>query len=134
MVARASPIRDKIGEYLSVPRAAREVAELIDRPVPVATGHLAAMCRLGLAKRIGANAYAAASYEGPPIEFKRTGRKNPLRRQLRLHLSSRSSVIGLRCKTGAPLAEIRNVLRQMWLSGAVIGDDNSGYILKEKTA
>jgi hypothetical protein len=31
-------------------------------------------------------------------------------------------------------AEIRNVLRQMWLSGAVIGDDNSGYILKEKTA
>jgi hypothetical protein len=51
-----------------------------------------------------------------------------------LHLSSRSSVIGLRCKTGAPLAEIRNVLRQMWLSGAVIGHDNSGYILKEKTA
>jgi hypothetical protein len=61
LVARASPIRDMIGEFLSVPRAAREVAEYIDRPVPVATGHLAAMCRLGLAQRIGQNVYATAN-------------------------------------------------------------------------
>lgn len=79
----ASPIRDKIGEFLTEPRAARQVAMHIDRPVPVATGHLAAMCRLGLAQRIGRNAYAAADYNGTPLEFRSCGKHNPLRREIR---------------------------------------------------
>jgi hypothetical protein len=120
-----------IGEFLSVPRAAREVAVFIERPVPVATGHLAAMCRLGLAQRVGQNAYATADYNGPPVQFKSSSGRNPLRRKLTPLLSMRSSLIGLRCKTGAPINEIREVLRVMWLSGAVIGNDQNGYILKE---
>jgi hypothetical protein len=131
LAARPSPIRDMIGEFLSVPRAAREVAEYIDRPVPVATGHLAAMRRLGLARRIGPNAYAAAGYDGPPLQFKRGGKRSRLRHELRSLLSMRSSLIGLRCKTGAPIDEIREVLRDLWLSGSVIGNDQNGYILKE---
>ena len=132
-MARASPIRDKIGEFLKEPRAAREVAEHIDRPVPVATGHLAAMCRLGLAQRIGGNAYAAADYSGPPVEFKRSVAQNQVRRKLRPLLTMRSSLIGLRCKTGLPIGDIRETLRHMWLSGAVIGDEETGFILKEST-
>lgn len=85
-----------IGGFLSQPRAAREVAEHIDRPVPVATGHLAAMCRLGLAQRIGPNAYAAAGYDGPPVQFKRGGKRNRLRPELQSLLSMRSSLLGLR--------------------------------------
>ena len=133
MAARPSPIRDMIGEFLSVPRAAREVAVFIDRPVPVATGHLAAMCRLGLAQRIGQNAYATADYNGPPVQFKSSSGRNPLRRKLTPLLSMRSSLIGLRCKTGAPIGDIREVLHHMWLSGVVVGDEETGYILKEVT-
>ena len=133
MVARASPIRDKIGAFLSEPRAAREVAEHIERTVPIATGHLAAMCRLGLAQRLGHNAYAAAHYNGPVVRFKRVRKHNSLRRQLRPLLSSRSSLIGLKCKTGKPIEEIRAVLREMWLSGAVVGDETSGFMLKGAT-
>jgi hypothetical protein len=133
LVARASPIRDKICVFLSEPRAAREVARHIDRPVPVATGHLAAMCRLGLAKRIGANAYAAANYSGPPLCFKRLHHLTPLRLELRRHLSVRSTPVGLRCKTGAQIKDIRAVLKEMWLSGAIVGDDERGYVFKHLT-
>jgi hypothetical protein len=109
------------------------VAEYIDRPVPVATGHLAAMCRLGLAQRIGQNAYATADYNGPPVQFpyKRTTQHNGLRRKIRPLLSKRISSAGLWHKTGASIDDIRGALREMWLSGAVIGDDQNGYILKE---
>ena len=133
MVARPSPIRDMIGNFLSEPRAARDVAKHIERPVPVATGHLAAMCRLGLAQRIGQNAYVAAGYEGPPVQFPygKTKGLNELRRQIRPLLSKRINAAGIWHRTGAPIEDIRGALREMWLSGAVIGDDRSGYILKE---
>ncbi len=133
MVARPSPIRDLIGAFLSEPRGAREVAEHINRPVPVATGHLAAMCRLGLAQRIGQNAYATAEYDGLPVQYpsKRTTHHNGLRRKIRPLLSKRINSAGIWHKTGAPIEDIRGALREMWLSGAVIGDDQNGYILKE---
>jgi hypothetical protein len=133
VVARASPIRDMIGSFLSEPRAARDVAEHIERPVPVATGHLASMCRLGLARRIGQNAYVAAGYSGPPVQFpyKRTTELNALRRQIRPLLSKRVNSAGIWHKTGASIDDIRGALREMWLSGDVIGDDQAGYILKE---
>ena len=122
-----------IGAFLSEPRAAREVAVYIDRPVPVATGHLAAMCRLGLAQRIGKNAYATAEYDGLPVQFpsKRISHHNGLRRKIRPLLSKRINSAGIWHKTGAPIEDIRGALREMWLSGAVIGDDQNGYILKE---
>jgi hypothetical protein len=122
-----------IGVFLSEPRGAREVAEHINRPVPVATGHLAAMCRLGLAQRIGQNAYATAEYDGPPVQFpyKRTTNHNGLRRKIRPLLPKRIKSAGLWHKTGASIEDIRGALREMWLSGAVIGDDQKGYILKE---
>jgi hypothetical protein len=122
-----------IGAFLSEPRSARQVAEYIDRPVPVATGHLGAMCRLGLAQRIGQNAYATAGYDGPPVQFpyNRTNHHNGLRRKIRPLLSKRINSAGLWHKTGASIEDIRGALREMWLSGAVIGDDQNGYILKE---
>lgn len=68
---RPQPIRDMILAFLSEPRSARSIAAHIARPVPTATGHLAAMQRRGLVRRIGYAAYALAAYEGPPIAFKR---------------------------------------------------------------
>ena len=58
--SRLQPIRDMILAFLSEPRQAMEVARHIGRPVPNATGHLAAMARLGLVVRIGYGRYARA--------------------------------------------------------------------------
>ena len=58
--SRLQPIRDTILAFLSEPRQAREVALHIGRPVPNATGHLAAMARLGLVVRIGYGRYERA--------------------------------------------------------------------------
>jgi len=58
--SRPQPIRDAILAYLSEPRQAKEVATHIDRPVPDATGHLAAMRRLGLVVRTGYGRYERA--------------------------------------------------------------------------
>ena len=55
--ARPQPIRDAILAFLSEPRQAWEVAAHIDRSVPNATGHLAAMCRRGVAARVGYGRY-----------------------------------------------------------------------------
>jgi hypothetical protein len=91
------------------------------------------MCRRRLARRIGQNAYVAADYSGPPVQFpyKKTTELNALRRQIRPFLSSRINSTGIWHKTGASIEDIRGALLEMWLSGAVIGDDQSGYILKE---
>ena len=64
-------IRDKILAFLSEPRSASAIARHIDRPVPTATGHLAALRRRGLVLRLGFAAYARADYTGPPIAFYR---------------------------------------------------------------
>ena len=58
--SRPQPVRDMILACLSEPRQAKDVALHIGRPVPNATGHLAAMCRLGLVARIGYGRYGRA--------------------------------------------------------------------------
>lgn len=58
--SRPQPIRDAILAYLSEPRQAKQVARCIGRPIPTATGHLGAMCRLGLVVRTGYGRYERA--------------------------------------------------------------------------
>ena len=67
--SRPQPIRDAIMAFLTEPRSARAIADHIERPVPTATGHLAAMRRRGLVRRLGYSAYARADYAGPPISY-----------------------------------------------------------------
>ena len=57
---RPQPVRDAILAFLLEPRQAKEVAIHIGRPVPNATGHLAAMRRLGLVVRTGYGRYERA--------------------------------------------------------------------------
>lgn len=66
---RPQPIRDAILAFLTEPRSARAIAAHIGRPVPTATGHLAAMRRKGLVRRLGYAAYARADYAGPVLNF-----------------------------------------------------------------
>jgi len=58
--SRPQPIRDMILAFLSESRQAKEVSRHIGRSVPNATGHLAAMVRLGLVVRIGYGCYGRA--------------------------------------------------------------------------
>lgn len=78
VTTRPQPIRDAILLFLSEPRSARAVADHIGRPVPTATGHLAAMRRRKLVQRLGYNAYAGAEYAGPPVEFPRARKSGAL--------------------------------------------------------
>jgi predicted transcriptional regulator len=128
---RPAPIRIAFLRFLPVPRSAAEVALHIERPVPTATGHLAAMRRLGLVKRVGRSAYARASYEGPAVdlESRRSLSDRGIRRLLWGLLHQRSSILGLVCKTGAPADIIPAAIRDLWLSGVVRGDEQSGYRL-----
>ena len=89
------------------------------------------MRRLGLVKRVGRSAYAGASYEGPAVdlESRRSLSDRGIRRLLWGLLHQRSSILGLVCKTGAPADIIRAAIRDLWLSGVVRGDEQSGYRL-----
>ena len=57
---RRQPIRDAILAFLGEPRRAQDVAAHIGRPVSTATGHLAAMRRLGLVVRAAPGRYERA--------------------------------------------------------------------------
>ena len=57
---RRQPIRDAILAFLGEPRQAQDVAAHIGRPVSTATGHLAAMRRLGLVVRTAPGRYERA--------------------------------------------------------------------------
>jgi hypothetical protein len=76
---RPQPIRDAILAYLTEPRLARDIALHIDRPVPTATGHLAAMRRRCRVKRIAYAVYAAPDWPAP-AETMGPSAKSPLTR------------------------------------------------------
>ena len=66
---RGGLIRDQVLAFLAEPRSAGDVARHIGRAVPIATGHLAAMRRRGLVRRIGHAAYVLEPYDGPPLRW-----------------------------------------------------------------
>lgn len=128
---RPQPIRDTILRFLTEPRSAAEIAEHIARPVPTATGHLAAMIRLGLARRLAFGTYAPATYAGPSLKLpnRRSHSSKELRQRLRVLLSDRCGIQDLSLRAGASEVDIRLALRELWLSGIIEGADEVGYRL-----
>ena len=94
---RPPPIRDKIIAFLSEPRPVAAIAMHIERSVPITTGHLGAMRRRGLVKRLGYATYAPGSYDGPPLRLRirRPATPRTLRQELASLLGQRSSVLAL---------------------------------------
>jgi hypothetical protein len=129
--ARPPPIRDAILHFVTQPRAASEIAQYIERPVPTTTGHLRAMIRLGLVRRIAFGTYAPGGYTGPTIRLPQTQSESSgaLRAQLVSLLHERSSVHSLRLKTGAPEQTVLGALRDLWLSGLIAGNEKEGFWL-----
>lgn len=129
--ARPQPIRDAILRFVTAPRSAGDIAEHIERPVPTTTGHLRAMIRLGLVRRIAFATYAPANYSGPKVRLpqRRSKSSSVLRAQILALLQERSSVETLRVKVGAPEKMVRQALRDLWLSGLVAGNDADGFWL-----
>lgn len=129
--ARPQPIRDAILRFLTGPRSVGEIAEHIERPVPTTTGHLRAMIRLGLARRIAFATYAPANYSGPEVRLpqRRSGSTTALRARLVALLQQRTSVRDLHLRTGVPEAMVRQALRDLWLSGLVAGNEKDGFWL-----
>jgi len=76
---RLQPIRDAILAFLGEPRQAQDVAAHIGRPVSTATGHLAAMRRLGLVLRIAPGRYERAVVAGTAPDAHRDRGAVPVR-------------------------------------------------------
>jgi hypothetical protein len=128
---RPQPIRDAILRFMTGPRSAGDIAEHIERPVPTTTGHLRAMIRLGLVRRIGFGTYAPGTYNGPKVGLpqRRSESSSALRTQLVALLHERSSVQGLHLTTGSSEEMVRRALRDLWLSGLVAGNEGDGFSL-----
>jgi hypothetical protein len=128
---RASPIRDRIMAFLSRPRAAADIAAHIHRPLPVATGHLAAMRRRGLVQRIGRATYALASYRGLPLDLgaRPSCSDRKVRQKLRALLVMPRPFGELIALTQEPQGMVLAALRDLWRLGWVTGDSQSGYQL-----
>lgn len=128
---RPQPIRDAILHFVTQPRSAGEIAEHIERPVPTTTGHLRAMIKLGLVRRIAFATYAPGSYTGPKIRLpqRRSESASAIRAQLTALLHEPCSVQSLEQKTGLPTQQIRGALRDLWLSGLIAGNERDGFRL-----
>lgn len=131
IATRRSPVRDMILAFLPGPRRAADIAAHIQRTVPITTGHLAAMQRLGLVKRIGRATYALATYtgEGAELGARKSGSAVVLRQKLRMLLTERRSLADLCAETHEPSETIAIALRDLWFSGIVMGDRINGYKL-----
>lgn len=131
---RRQPIRDAILAFMTGPRSASQIAEHIERPVPTATGHLRAMIRLGLVRRIAFGTYAPAAYIGPDdrIPQRRSKSSKELRHQVRELLDSFASARGLHLRTGISESSIRIALRDLWFSGLLEGNETTGYRLVQR--
>jgi hypothetical protein len=131
---RRQPIRDAILAFMTGPRSAGQIAEHIERPVPTATGHLRAMIRLGLVRRIAFGTYAPAAYTGPGdrIPQRRSKSSKELRHQVREFLDTFASVQGLHLRTGKSESSIRIALPDLWFSGLLEGNEVTGYRLVQR--
>jgi len=89
---RPQPIRDAILAYLTEPRSARDIALHIDRPVPTATGHLAAMRRRGLVKRIAYATYAPSDWPAAAETMGQSAKSQPTRTAILEYLTEPRSV------------------------------------------
>src|SRR5208282_6499101 len=112
---RPQPIRDAILAYLTELRSARDIALHIDRPVPTATGHLAAMRRRGLAKRVGYGVYAPVDWP-EAAETSALARSRPIRDAILEYLTEPRAVreIAMHIKRGAWATDrhLRNMRRR----------------------
>ena len=132
---RDAPIRQAILSFVTVPRSAGEIARHIDRPIPTATGHLRAACKLGLTKRIARSFYVVTDYLGEaPVQ--RAVKSRPqheiaLRTTLiRLLQQTRTehALVGL---ANARAEDVRFELDRFWLNGWLIGSPLQGLQLRD---
>lgn len=118
--SRPQPIRDAIFAYLSEPRQAKEVATHIGRPVANATGHLAAMRRLGMVVRTGYGRYARADLladaAGPAVIV----RPHPVRAMMLNCLKEPMHVDAVAVATGRRRAYARDALQQLARDGFAV--------------
>ena len=131
--------RAAILAYLTEPRTVREIALHIDQSVLTVTGHLSAMQRRGLIRRVGSEVYALLDSPTPTESVGAPVTPGPSRARSRpasaaCHcacalLTGPRNIQGLRLETGLPRADVAAGLNALWLAGLVAGDDSNLYRL-----
>jgi len=127
---RPQPIRDAIAAYLTEPRFARDIALHIRRSVPTTTGHLAAMRRRCLVKRIDLGVYALIDCTAdPPPRPARSGPSSVSHRSLARLLTKPIRAEALCTAMALPLTEVYAALDRLWLVGLVTVATRDFYCL-----
>lgn len=120
LLERPQPVRDMILAFLTQKRQAKEIADYIGRPVPNATGHLAAMARRGLVVRTAYGCYQRSDLVPTDSRPAKITRPTPMRDLVRscLNQCRHSSVVA--DLTGQSHQNVRSVLEQLVKSGLAI--------------
>ena len=114
---RRGSIQESILAFLTEPRFAKQIADHIQRAVPVATGQLRAMVRNGVVVRLGWGVYARRELcpdAPPPNSIKRN---SPVKELVLVHARTATSLDDLAQRTGHSAAHVRGYLRQLRADG-----------------
>jgi len=118
-VARPQPVRDQILAFLTEPRQAFEVAAHTGRRTSTITGHMRAMLKLGLVKRVGYGRYARADSSTALPSADALVRPHPVGEQVLRFLDQPRHVQEIAVHLQRSLKKTRQQLRGMELRGLV---------------
>jgi hypothetical protein len=124
---RPQPIRDAILAFLVEPKSAKEIALHIDRPVPVATGHLRAMRVRNLVVRISWGVWVRRDCCADAPDPSTIRRNFPAQEALLKHLSEPRTLDELEQVSGSPRSRIYEPLTKLVALGAVKRQPDNRY-------
>jgi hypothetical protein len=124
---RPQPIRDAILAFLVEPKSAKEVATHINRPVPVATGHLRAMRSRALVVRVSWGVWVRRDCCDNAPDPSTIRRNFPAQEALLRHLSEPRTLEELEQASGTPRSTFREALTKLVDSGAVLRQSDDRY-------
>lgn len=110
---RSQPIRDTLLAYLDEPRQACDVARHIGRTIPIATGHLGQMTRLGLVVRVAYGVYQLRDTCTRAPEPETIERGRPVEDQVRRIVDREKSFRQICDEAGRPARAVRPHLQKL---------------------
>lgn len=117
---RPQPVQNAIMAFLTQERQAKEAARLIGRPVPNATGHLAAMLRLGLVVRTAYGRYHRSDLVPHDNWPAKITRPFPMRDAVQACLDRPMHYSAVADLIGRPHSRVRETLHGLAASGLAV--------------
>lgn len=110
---RLQPIRDMLLAYLHESRKVGDIARHIDRTIPITTGHLGQMIRLGLVVRVAYGVYQLRNTCAHPPEPETIERGRPVEDQVRRIVDREKSLRQICDEAGRSARAVRPHLQKL---------------------